>query len=60
METLGRVWEKPDDTGRHRPTPDGKAPQILRFLSQIRPMVRIEDRCAAPDPVDARRDLTVY
>lgn len=60
METLGRVWEKPDDTGRRGPTPDGKAPQILRFLSRIRPMVRTEDRCDAPDPVDDRSDLTVY
>jgi len=60
METLGRVWEKPDDTGRDRPTPDGKAPRILRFLDRIRSLAPIRGLRAAPDPVDDRRNLTVY
>ena len=57
---LGRVWEKPDDTGRNPAAPDRKEPEFLRFLDWNRSMARIADLAVALDPVDVRRDLTVY
>jgi len=57
---LGRAWKKPDDTGRHPAAPDGKEPGFFRFLDRNRSMARIADLAVALDPVDVRRNLTVY